>query len=105
MTRPPADQAVRDRVVTDFDTTFLLEAGAGTGKTTVLISRILAMVKRGRATLDRIVAMTLTEKAAGELKLRLREGLEDALGEAWDGRSGSGCSPRRSTSSGKLSSA
>mgnify|MGYP000488258502 CR=1 FL=1 len=33
--RLPADQAVRDRVVTDFDTTFLLEAGAGTGKTTV----------------------------------------------------------------------
>jgi ATP-dependent helicase/nuclease subunit A len=79
MTRPPADQAVRDRVVRDFDTTFLLEAGAGTGKTTVLVSRILALVRTGRATLDRIVAITFTEKAAGELKLRLREGIEDAL--------------------------
>ena len=84
MTRPPADQAVRDRVVRDFDTTFLLEAGAGTGKTTVLVDRILAIVKTGRATLDRIVAITFTEKAAGELKLRLREGIEDALETATD---------------------
>jgi len=69
-------------VVRDFDTTFLLEAGAGTGKTTVLVSRILALVRTGRATLDRIVAITFTEKAAGELKLRLREGIEDALAQA-----------------------
>jgi ATP-dependent helicase/nuclease subunit A len=79
MTHAPADQAVRDRVARDFDTTFLLEAGAGTGKTTVLVSRILALVRTGRTTLDRIVAITFTEKAAGELKLRLREGIEDAL--------------------------
>ncbi len=84
MTRPPADQAVRDRVVRDFDTTFLLEAGAGTGKTTVLVSRVLALVRAGRATLDRIVAITFTEKAAGELKLRLREGIEEALEHAKD---------------------
>ena len=84
MTRPPADQAVRERVVRDFDTTFLLEAGAGTGKTTVLVDRILAIVTTGRATLDRVVAITFTEKAAGELKLRLREGLEDALAKTTD---------------------
>ena len=39
MTPAPADQAVRDRVVRDFDTTFLLEAGAGTGKTTSACAR------------------------------------------------------------------
>ena len=78
----PADQAVRDRVVTDFDTTFLLEAGAGTGKTTVLVKRILALVRGGRAPIDRIVAITFTEKAAGELKLRLREEIEAALADA-----------------------
>ena len=77
--RAPADQAVRDRVVRDFDTTFLLEAGAGTGKTTVLVARILALVRSGRATLDRIVAITFTEKAAGELKLRLRDEIEQAI--------------------------
>jgi ATP-dependent helicase/nuclease subunit A len=45
----------------------------------VLVSRILALVRSGRATLDRIVAITFTEKAAGELKLRLREEIERAL--------------------------
>jgi ATP-dependent exoDNAse (exonuclease V) beta subunit len=80
----PSDQAVRDRVVRDFDTTFLLEAGAGTGKTTVLVARILAIVRSGRSTLDRIVAITFTEKAAGELKLRLRDGIEQAIEEATD---------------------
>ena len=78
MSAPP-DQAVRDRVRTDFDTTFLLEAGAGTGKTSVLISRILALVQTGRATLDRVVAITFTEKAAGELKLRLHDDIETTM--------------------------
>ncbi|HEX9185883.1 MAG TPA: UvrD-helicase domain-containing protein, partial [Vicinamibacteria bacterium] len=80
--RPPADQAVRTRVVTDFDTTLLLEAGAGTGKTTVLVSRILALLRKGKAPIDRIVAITFTEKAAGELKSRLRDEIERALEEA-----------------------
>jgi ATP-dependent helicase/nuclease subunit A len=79
---PPADQAVRARVTSDFDTTFLVEAGAGTGKTTVLVKRILALVRSGRATIDRIVAITFTEKAAGELKLRLREEIETGITEA-----------------------
>ena len=76
MTLPP-DQPTRARVLRDFDTTLLLEAGAGTGKTTVLVSRILALVRSGRAP-----AITFTEKAAGELKLRLREEIEAAIDEA-----------------------
>ncbi|HUL78137.1 MAG TPA: UvrD-helicase domain-containing protein, partial [Vicinamibacteria bacterium] len=80
--RPPADQAVRDRVTTDFDTTFLLEAGAGTGKTTVLVNRVLALVRTGRAPIDRIVAITFTDKAAGELKLRLRDDIEKVIEKA-----------------------
>jgi ATP-dependent helicase/nuclease subunit A len=80
--RLPADQAVRDRVTKDFDTTFLLEAGAGTGKTTVLVHRILALLRAGRAPIDRIVAITFTDKAAGELKLRLRDDIEKAIEEA-----------------------
>ena len=74
----PADQRVRDRIRNDLATTLIIEAAAGTGKTTALVSRIVAMVARGLATLDRIVAVTFTEKAAGELKLRLREEIERA---------------------------
>src|SRR5450755_1333795 len=74
----PADQHVRDRIRTDLDTTLIIEAAAGTGKTTALVSRIVAVVASGRSELDRIVAVTFTEKAAGELKLRLRAEIERA---------------------------
>lgn len=75
---PPADQAVRDRIKQDLATTLIIEAAAGTGKTTALVSRIVAVVARGLTTLDHVVAVTFTEKAAGELKLRLREEIESA---------------------------
>ena len=75
---PPADQRVRDRIRTDLDTTLIIEAAAGTGKTTALVSRIVAVIASGRTELDRVVAVTFTEKAAGELKLRLRAEIERA---------------------------
>jgi ATP-dependent exoDNAse (exonuclease V) beta subunit len=79
LTKPvPADQPVRERIRNDLATTLIIEAAAGTGKTTALVSRIVAVVARGLTTLDRIVAVTFTEKAAGELKLRLREEIERA---------------------------
>ena len=80
--KPPADEAIRARVRTDFATTLVLEAGAGTGKTTVLVDRLVNLVVSGTATLDRIVAITFTEAAAGELKMRLRDALERRLGSA-----------------------
>ena len=58
------------------DETLVVEAAAGTGKTTELVKRILRVLATGRATVEQIVAVTFTEKAAGELKLRLREALE-----------------------------
>jgi ATP-dependent helicase/nuclease subunit A len=73
-----SDQAARERVRRDHDTSFVLEAGAGTGKTTLLVDRIEALVRSGRATLDRIAAVTFTENAATTMKLRLRERLERA---------------------------
>jgi ATP-dependent exoDNAse (exonuclease V) beta subunit len=75
----PLDEPVRIRVRTDFATTLVLEAGAGTGKTTVLVERLVNLVVTGTATLDRVVAITFTEAAAGELKMRLRDALEAHL--------------------------
>jgi ATP-dependent exoDNAse (exonuclease V) beta subunit len=71
-----ADQTARDRIRDDLDTSLIVEAAAGTGKTTELVSRIVEVIKSGRATLDRIVAVTFTDAAAGELKLRLRAAIE-----------------------------
>ncbi|MFW6108203.1 MAG: UvrD-helicase domain-containing protein [bacterium] len=73
------DAADRERATSELETSFAVEAAAGAGKTTVLVERLLALVGRGRATLDEIVAITFTEKAAGELKVRLREELEKAI--------------------------
>jgi ATP-dependent helicase/nuclease subunit A len=76
MTTSLPDQAARDAIVNDLDSTLIVEAAAGTGKTTELVRRILRMLATGKTDIKKIVAVTFTEKAAGELKLRLREALE-----------------------------
>lgn len=73
------DAKARQATATQLDTTFFVEAAAGTGKTTALVARILTAVTTGRARLHEIVAITFTEKAAGELKVRLREELTKKL--------------------------
>src|SRR5271165_2894293 len=73
---PPSDEDARRRIREDLGATLLVEAAAGTGKTTMLVARIIAVLRAGIADLDHIVAVTFTEKAAGEMKLRLRTGLE-----------------------------
>jgi ATP-dependent exoDNAse (exonuclease V) beta subunit len=72
------DRDARDQIRDDLDSTLVVEAAAGTGKTTALVSRIIEVVRRGKGELSRLVAVTFTEKAAGELKLRLRGELERA---------------------------
>jgi ATP-dependent helicase/nuclease subunit A len=70
------DADARQSIRAALDDTFAVEAAAGTGKTSVLVDRIVNILAQGRTTVDRIVAVTFTEKAAGELKLRLRACLE-----------------------------
>jgi ATP-dependent helicase/nuclease subunit A len=71
-----SDEDARRVIRESIDETVIVEAAAGTGKTTELVNRILAVIREGRAEVREIVAVTFTEKAAGELKLRLRQGLE-----------------------------
>jgi len=74
---PLSDAGQRDLIRTALDRTLVVEAAAGTGKTTELVRRIVAILASGRAELDRVVAVTFTEPAAGELKLRLRMAIEE----------------------------
>jgi ATP-dependent helicase/nuclease subunit A len=71
------DLAARERIRSDLETTLIVEAAAGTGKTTELVARIISLVRSGVG-LDRILSVTFTDKAAGEMKLRLRSELEKA---------------------------
>jgi ATP-dependent helicase/nuclease subunit A len=85
MTATPAplvDAEARARIANDLDATLVVEAAAGTGKTTALVERILSLLRTGKATLSTLVAVTFTEKAAGEMKLRLRTEIEKARTKA-----------------------
>jgi ATP-dependent exoDNAse (exonuclease V) beta subunit len=81
------DEPARELIRTGLDCNLVVEAAAGTGKTTELVNRIIAVLAGGRASVDSLVAVTFTEKAAGELKLRLRAGLEQSRQQSVDGSS------------------
>ena len=95
MSAPPlADAEARHRIRTALDESIVVEAAAGTGKTSVLVERIVEVLAAGRAAVDEILAVTFTEKAAGELKLRLRGALEQARGADAAGASDAGAAER-----------
>jgi ATP-dependent exoDNAse (exonuclease V) beta subunit len=71
------DARARYLIRTALDETVIVEAAAGTGKTTALVERIVSVLRAGLATVEQIVAVTFTHKAAGELKVRLRQKLDD----------------------------
>ena len=83
---PPADHDVRHRAIERIDRSCVVEAGAGTGKTTLLVQRALRILTSPDATIERLAIVTFTEKAAGELKVRLREGIEGKIREGGERR-------------------
>lgn len=80
----PTDDEQRRLAVRERRKNLLVDAGAGTGKTRLVVDRLLEMVAPeddGDAyTLDRIAAITFTRRAAGELRLRIREEILLRLG-------------------------
>ncbi|MEU2004572.1 UvrD-helicase domain-containing protein [Rhodococcus sp. NPDC019627] len=72
------DQIPRDRIECDTASSLFVEAGAGSGKTHSLVSRICRLVLHDGVELDRIAAITFTEKAAAELRERVRARLSDS---------------------------
>jgi ATP-dependent exoDNAse (exonuclease V) beta subunit len=73
---PPVDAAARNEIRDRHDATLFVEAGAGTGKTTALVTRVVSLIARGRVGIRELAAITFTESAAGELRDRVRYQLE-----------------------------
>ncbi|MFC9335837.1 UvrD-helicase domain-containing protein [Arthrobacter sp. NPDC057009] len=71
------DQTDRTLIEQELEANIFVEAGAGSGKTHELVERICAMVDAG-VELKSVAAITFTEKAAGELRERVRRRLSDA---------------------------
>src|SRR5262252_7795405 len=59
----------------ELDRSWVVEASAGTGKTTALVNRIADVIAAGTP-VDGIVAVTFTHAAAGNMKLRVRHEIE-----------------------------
>jgi ATP-dependent exoDNAse (exonuclease V) beta subunit len=78
------DEQARERIRNALDESMIVEAAAGTGKTTELVRRIVNVMRTGRARVDTVVAVTFTRKAAGELRLRLRVELDKARAATGD---------------------
>ncbi len=70
------DQATRAAIVGALDETLFVEAGAGSGKTKALVDRIVALIVERDVPMREIAAVTFTEKAAAELRDRIRRALE-----------------------------
>jgi ATP-dependent helicase/nuclease subunit A len=75
----PPDAAARLEATTRFDVNIVVQAGAGTGKTSLLVERILIALGLGLVDIDRLAAITFTKKAAGEMRQRVATGLERLL--------------------------
>ncbi len=77
------DSRERLRAIAEAKSSLIVEASAGTGKTSTLVNRILHLVLDEGPDgiplrMSEIAAITYTEKAAGEMKIRLRQKFEEA---------------------------
>ena len=70
LSRIPLDSTQR-AAVTCRDVDIVVTAGAGSGKTRTLVARFLALLEEG-APLRSLIAITFTDKAAREMRTRIR---------------------------------
>lgn len=78
------DAETRKAIGTRLEENFLVEAGAGSGKTTCLVDRMAALLAGGYCDPEKLAAVTFTRKAAGELKEKFQVRLEEMYREERD---------------------
>src|SRR5438132_1450298 len=86
MTAKPADQGARERFEKEIDANFCVSAGAGVGKTTAIVRRVVEIALSKPDWLPRLVVVTYTKTAAEELRVRARNEILDKLERAGERR-------------------
>src|SRR3989344_6971432 len=75
--------AEQKKAVTHAEGPLLIVAGAGTGKTTVIAQRLAWLIEQEKAKTDEILALTFTDKAAGEMEERADKLLPYGYVDLW----------------------
>ncbi|MEI7648694.1 MAG: UvrD-helicase domain-containing protein, partial [Methanomicrobiales archaeon] len=70
--------------ITKHDRSMVVTAGAGTGKTYVLVQKYIDLLKTRNVTVPQILALTFTDKAAAEMKERIRAEILKKEGPEWE---------------------
>ena len=78
------DPTPEQRAAIDAAGEVLVSASAGSGKTFVMIEKIIALILRGEAETSSVLAVTFTNLAAGEMKERLRAALVERINAETD---------------------
>lgn len=72
------------QAIYDQGTNLLVSASAGSGKTAVLVRRVIEKIKRQQLSVDQLLVVTFTEAAASEMKERIQSALQEAINEETD---------------------
>ena len=67
------------QAIYDQGTNLLVSASAGSGKTAVLVRRVIEKIKRQQLSVDQLLVVTFTEAAASEMKERIQAALQEAI--------------------------
>ena len=78
----PTDLAERVRIAERTDQTLFVTAGAGSGKTSSLVSRVTQLVLEDGVPMEHISTVTFTIKAGAELRDRLRARFEKVINDS-----------------------
>lgn len=79
------DQRTRQQIRDQIDRNFMVEAAAGTGKTTSIVDRMVNLIGRGACQIEHLAAVTFTRKAAAELRERFQAELSRRAAELQNG--------------------
>ena len=74
----------QQKAIDTVDKSVLVSAAAGSGKTAVLVQRIIGMILSGLADVDQMVVVTFTNAAAAEMKLKLIKAIRKEMAASGD---------------------